>query len=99
MNQYFVIALMFVVGFSMLYVPYGYSLDNRNNNSYTYYEKNCSNDACVVTTCSIDKPCSTTGVNNSTSNNTKEQVTDRGNFDSRTLELMNFWKNFMDFEQ
>lgn len=99
MNQYFVIALILVVGFSMFYAPNGYSLDKKNNNSYTYYEKNCNNDECVVTTCSVDKSCSTTGVNNSTVNNTKEQVTDRGNFDSRTSEFMNFWKNFMNFEE
>ena len=99
MNQYIVIALMLVLGFSMLYSPYGYYLDNKNNNRYTYYEKNCNNDACVVTTCSVEKSCLTTGVNNSTNNNTKEQVADQGSFDSRTLELMNFWKNFMNFEQ
>jgi hypothetical protein len=99
MNQYIVIALMLSLGFSMLYAPYGYSLDNKNNNSYTYYEKNCNNDACVVTTCSVEKSCSTTGATNSTNNNTKEQVTDQGSFDSRTLELMKFWKNFMNFEQ
>lgn len=98
MKQFFVIALMLVVGFSMLYAPYSYSLDTKNNNSYTYYEKNCNNDACVVTTCSMDKSCSTTGVNNSTNNNTKDQLSDRGSFDSSTWELMNFWKNFMNFD-
>ena len=98
MNQLFVIALMLVVGFSMLHAPYSYSLDTKNNNSYTYYEKNCNNNACVVTTCNMDNSCSTTGVNNSTNNNTKEKLSDRGSFDSRTLELMNFWKNFMNFD-
>ncbi len=97
MNQYLVIALIFGFGLSILQVPYGYSLDSKNN-SYTYYEKNCKNDSCIITTCDTYQSCSTTGANNSTNNNTKEQINERGNFDSKAFEMMNFWKNFMNFD-
>ncbi len=97
MNQYFIIALIFGIGFSILQVPFGYSLDGKNN-SYTYYEKNCENDSCVITTCGTNQSCTTTGANNSTTNITKEQINERGNLDSKSFELMNFWKNFMNFD-
>ncbi len=97
MNQYFFIALIFGIGFSILQVPSGYSLDGKNN-SYTYYEKNCQNDSCVITTCDTEQSCRTAGANNSTSNNTQEQTNERGNLDSKTSELVNFWKNFMNFD-
>ena len=99
MNSYFIFAIMFTLGFSILYVPFGYAQDQKNN-SFTYYERNCNNDTCTVTTCSADKSCSTTGVNNSTSNNTTEEQApdEKGNSDPRTLDMTKFWEKFMNFE-
>jgi hypothetical protein len=99
MNQYLIFAVIFIaLSFSILYVPFGYAQDNKTN-SFTYYEKNCNNDACVVTTCSTDKPCSTTGVNNSTNNNTQELEPKTENSDSSDLDMMKFWENFPYFER
>jgi hypothetical protein len=98
MNGYIILAVIFTLSLSMLYVPFSYGQDNKNN-SFTYYEKNCNNDSCVVTTCSTNKSCSTTGENNSTNNNTtKEGDTERGNSDSKTLDMMKLWEKFMNFE-
>ena len=94
MNQYLIFAGIFItMSFFILFVPYGYAQENKTN-SFTYYEKNCNNDACVVTTCSNDKPCSTTGVNNSTNNTTQEPDTRTENSDSSALDMMKFWENF-----
>ena len=98
MNQYLIFAVIFTMSISILYVPFGYAQDNKTN-SFTYYEKNCNNDACVVTTCSTGKPCSTTGVNNSTNNNTQELETKTENFDSSALDMMKLWENFPYFER
>ena len=99
MNQYFIFGVIFALTFSVLYVPFGYAQDNQTN-SFTYYERNCNNDACVVTTCSTDKPCSTTGVNNSTNNNTQALDTNTKTeiFESKTFDMMKFWENFPNFE-
>jgi hypothetical protein len=87
--------LILVVGFSVAQVPYGYSL-NSNNSSSTYYEKNCRNDTCVVTTCNNGQSCHTASSENSTSNTTTQsQLTDKGSFEEKKLEFKNFWENFL----
>ncbi|TVP40504.1 hypothetical protein [Candidatus Nitrosocosmicus arcticus] len=103
MNAYLIFMLILVIGFSVVQVPYGYSL-NSNNSTSTYYEKNCRNDTCVVTTCNNAQTCHTALSENSTSNNTQltdkgpfetqSQLTDKGPFDGKNMEFMNFWKNF-----
>ena len=106
MNVYLIFMLIFVIGFSVVQVPYGYSL-NSNNSSSTYYEKNCRNDTCVVTTCNNGQSCHTGSSENSTANNTQSQLTDKGSFDTQSqltdkgsfetkkLEFKNFWENFL----
>jgi hypothetical protein len=98
MNAYLIFMLIFVVGFSIIQVPYGYSL-NSNNSSSTYYEKNCRNDTCVVTTCNNGQPCHTALSENSTGNRTQSQLTDEGSFETNNLEFKNFWENFMNFDK
>ncbi len=93
MNAYLIFMLIFVIGFSVVQVPYGYSLSN--NSSSTYYEKNCRNDTCVVTTCNNGQSCHTATSENSTANNTQSQLTDKGSFETKKLEFKNFWENFL----
>jgi hypothetical protein len=107
MNAYLIFVLIFVIGFSVVYVPIGYSLNN-NNSTSTYYEKNCKNDACTVTTCNNGQTCHTALSDNSTSNNTQSPLTDKGSFETQSpltdkgsfegknMEFMNLWKNFLD---
>jgi len=110
MNAYLIFMLIFVVGFSVAQVPYGYSL-NSNNSSSTYYEKNCINDTCVVTTCNNGQSCHATSSENSTSNTTQSELTDKGSFEAQSeltdkgsfeaekLEFKNFWENFLNFNR
>jgi hypothetical protein len=94
MNAYFILMLIAVIGFSVVQAPYGYSL---NNNSSVYYQKDCTNDTCVVTTCNDGQPCQTDRSENSTANNTQSQLTDKGILEPQTLEFENFWENFLNF--
>jgi hypothetical protein len=98
MNAYIIFMLIFVIGFSIVQVPYGYSL-NSNNSTATYYEKSCRNDSCVVTTCNNGQSCNTALSENSTSNNTQSQLTDKGSFETKKLEFKNFWENFLNFNK
>ena len=100
MNAYIIFMMIFVIGFSVVQVPYGYSL-NSNNSTSTYYEKSCRNDSCVVTTCNNGQSCHTALSENSTSNNTlsQSQLTDKGSFETKKLEFKNFWKNFLNFNE
>jgi len=110
MNAYLIFVLIFVIGFSVVQVPYGYSL-NSNNSSSTYYEKNCRNDTCVVTTCNNGQTCHTVLADNSTSNSTQSPLTDKGSFETQSpltdngsfagknMEFMNFWKNFLNLNK
>ena len=99
MNVYLIFMLIFVIGFSVVQVPYGYSL-NSNNSSSTYYEKNCRNDTCVVTTCNNGQSCHTATSENSTVilnliTYSQSQLTDKGSFETKKLEFKNFWENFL----
>ena len=100
MNGYLIFMVIFVIGFSVVQVPYGYSL-NSNNNTSTYYEKSCRNDSCVVTTCNNGQSCHTALSENSTSNNTQSQsqLTDKGSFETKKLEFKNLWENFLNFNK
>jgi hypothetical protein len=98
MNAYLIFMLIFVIGFSVVHVPYGYSL-NSNNSSSTYYEKNCRNDTCVITTCNNGQSCHTALSENSTNTNTQPQLTDKGSFETKKLEFKNFWENFLNFNK
>ena len=110
MNAYFIFLLILVIGFSVVQVPYGYSL-NSNSSSSIYYEKNCRNDTCIVTSCSNGQPCHTTSSENSTINDTQSQSTDDGIFEpqsqstddgsleTKKLEFKNFWENFLNFNK
>jgi len=101
MNAYLIFIMIFVIGFSVVQVPYGYSL-NSNNSTSTYYEKSCRNDSCVVTTCNNGKSCHTALSENSTSNNTQSQsqsqLTDKGSFETQKLEFKNFLGKFLKFQ-
>ena len=96
MNAYFIFMLILVIGFSIVQVPYGYSL---NNNSSVYYEKNCRNDTCVVTTCNNGQSCNTSSSENSTTSDTQSQLTDKGSFEPQEPEFKNFWDNFLNFNK
>jgi hypothetical protein len=100
MNAYLIFMVIFVIGFSVVQVPYGYSLDS-NNSTSTYYEKSCRNDSCIVTTCNNGQSCHTALSENSTSNNTQSQtqsqLTDKGSFETKKLEFKNFWEKFLNF--
>lgn len=99
MNGYIVIAVIFTLGLSMFYVPLGYAQDNKDS-SFTYYERTCNNDTCVVTTCGADKSCSTTDANNASNDNEAEEPgTEGGNSNPKTLNMTKFWEKFMDFGQ
>ena len=110
MNAYLILMIIFVIGFSVVQIPYGYSL-NSNNISSTYYEKNCRNDTCIVTSCSNGQPCHTASTENSTTNDTQSQSTDKGIFEpqsqstddgsleSKKLDFKNFWENFLNFNK
>lgn len=102
MNAYLIFMVIFVIGFSVVQVPYGYSL-NSNNSTSTYYEKSCRNDSCVVTTCNNGKSCHTALSENSTSNNTQSQsqskLTDKGSFETQKLEFKNLLGNFLNFNK
>lgn len=102
MNAYLIFMVIFVIGFSVVQVPYGYSLSS-NNSTSTYYEKSCRNDSCVVTTCDNGQSCHTALSENSTSNNTPSpspsQLTDEGSFETKKLEFKNFWENFLNFNK
>lgn len=102
MKTYLIITMIFVIGFSLVQAPFGYSLDNMNNsNSFTYYEKSCKNDSCVVTTCTDGQACNTSGYENSTTSNndTQSPLADKEGYDSNNLDFMNFWKNFLNFDR
>ena len=110
MNAYLILMIIFVIGFSVVQIPYGFSL-NSNNISSTYYEKNCRNDTCVVTTCNNGQSCHTALSENSTTNDTQSQLndkgsfepqsqlTDKGSFEAKKLEFKNFWENFLNFNK
>ena len=102
MNAYLILMLIFIIGFSVVQVPYGYSL-NSNNSTSTYYEKSCNNDSCVVTTCNNGQSCNTALSENSTSNNTQSQsqsqLTDKGSFEIKKLEFNNFLEKFLNFNK
>ena len=78
-----------------------------SSSSSTYYEKNCRNDTCVVTTCNNGQSCHTGLSENSTANTTQSQSTDKGSFEpqsqstdkgsfeTKKLEFKNFWENFL----
>ena len=77
------------------------------DSSSTYYEKNCRNDTCVVTTCNNGQSCHTGLSENSTANTTQSQLTDKGSFEpqsqltdkgsfeTKKMEFKNFWENFL----
>lgn len=94
MKVYFILTLVFIIGFSVIQIPAGFSLNNKNN-SFSYYEKNCDNDSCVITTCDDSKSCHKSGSGNSVDNDTFNQLSQK-NMDDKVLELMNMWKNFLD---
>ena len=110
MNAYLIFMLILVIGFSVVQVPYGYSL-NSSSSSSTYYEKNCRNDTCVVTTCNNGQSCHTGLSENSTANTTQSRLTDKGSFEpqsqlndkgsfeTKNLEFKNFWENFLNFNK
>ena len=110
MNASLIFMLILVIGFSVVQVPYGYSL-NSSSSSSTYYEKNCRNDTCIVTSCSNGQPCHTASTENSTTNDTQSQSTDKGIFEpqsqstddgsleSKKLDFKNFWENFLNFNK
>lgn len=97
MKIYFVLTLVFVIGFSVVQIPEGYSLTNRNN-SFSYYEKNCDNDSCVITTCDDGKSCHTSGSRNSVDNDTFNQLPGQKSIDDRALDIMKMWKNILNFD-
>ena len=110
MNASLIFMLILVIGFSAVQLPYGYSL-NSSSSSSTYYEKNCRNDTCVVTTCNNGQSCHTALSENSTTNDTQSQLNDKGSFEPRSqlndkgsfetknLEFKNFWENFLNFNK
>jgi hypothetical protein len=83
MNASLIFMLILVIGFSAVQLPYGYSL-NSSSSSSTYYEKNCRNDTCVVTTCNNGQSCHTGLSENSTANTTQSQSTDEGSFEPQS---------------
>ncbi len=103
MNASLIFMLILVIGFSVVQLPYGYSLNSSSSSSSssssTYYEKNCRNDTCVVTTCNNGQSCHTGLSENSTANTTQSQSTDEGSFETKKLDFKNFWENFLNFNK
>jgi len=99
MNASLIFMLILVIGFSVVQVPYGYSLNSSSSSSSsTYYEKNCRNDTCVVTTCNNGQSCHTGLSENSTANTTQSQLTDKGSFEKENG-IQGFLGNFLNFDK
>lgn len=97
MKIYIFLTLAFIVGFSAIQFPVGHSLSNKNN-SYSYYEKNCDNDSCVITTCNESKSCHTSGPPNSDDNDTFDQLPNQNSIDDKAQDFVKMWKNFLNFD-
>lgn len=97
MKIYLILSIIFLIGFSVVQLPLGYSANNKNN-SFSYYEKNCDRDACVVTTCKDVKTCHTSGPRGSVDNDNSSPQTNQNTLDSKVDDLMKKWKNFLNFE-
>lgn len=97
MKIYVILALVFIMGFSVNQIPTGYSL-NDTNNSFSYYEKNCDNDSCVITTCDDGKACQTSGPRNNVDNDTFNQLPNQKSLDDKALNFMKMWENFLNFD-
>lgn len=96
MKIYFILSFVFILGFSIVQIPVGFSINSKNN-SFTYYEKNCDNHACVVTTCDDGKTCHTSGVKGHNNTDTLKQIPNQKFLDSKALNFMEKWKNYLDF--
>ncbi len=102
----FYLPLMIVFSICMLgatSVTFAFSIENPNK-SLSYTEKNCDNDSCKVTTCFENKPCIITDSNElstktTSSNDETPQLFDNldSESDSKTLEFMDIFDNFFDF--
>lgn len=97
MKIYCILTLAIIIGFSVIQMPIGYS-SNSQNNSFSYYEKSCNNDSCVITTCEEDKSCQTTGERNNIANNTLSQLSNQDSINEKALDFAKMWKNFLEFD-
>jgi hypothetical protein len=61
-------------------IPYAFSATGQNN-TVSFYEKNCNNDHCVTTTCYTGQPCSKVA-SNITESNVLKQLSSNPSIDS-----------------
>lgn len=98
MNFYLVIAIMFVMGFSSMNIHHGFSINDQDNR-YSYYEKNCNNDSCTVTTCSDGQPCTTVGESANNPPNIESFSSDNESEESNENSIMDLIGSFFNFSE